>query len=111
MYIYKYIYIYIYICIYTLNPQLRNLNKYKDTGYSIRFDSRSEFLSTDGSFGKNATIFGADMSLSVHIHNREEDNLILVEGPTQGLDDTTLTAKPIYPLSYISFTQPNKRFV
>ena len=51
------------------------------------------------------------MSLSVHIHNREKDNLILVEGPTQGLDDTTLTAKPIYPLSYISFTQPNKRFV
>ena len=34
--------------------------------------------------------------------------LILVEGPTQGLDDTTLTAEAIYP---INFTQPNKRLV
>ena len=33
--------------------------------------------------------------------------LILGEGPTKGLDDTTLTAEAIYP---INFTQPNKRF-
>ena len=37
-----------------------------------------------------------------------KDILIFVEGPTQGLDDTTLTAEAIYP---IHFTQPNKRFV
>ena len=34
--------------------------------------------------------------------------LILGEGPTQRLDDTTLTAEAIYPSS---FTQSNKRFV
>ena len=51
------------------------------------------------------------MSLSVHIHNREKDILILAGGPTQGFDDTILTAEAIYPLSYINFTQPNKRFV
>ena len=66
-----------------LNSQLRNLNtdftlnncllgsvkltknadidKYKYSGYSIGFDSRSEFLFTDGSYGKNVIIFGADM--------------------------------------------------
>ena len=58
--------------------------------------------------GKNVIIFGADMSLSLHIDNKNKDILILVEGPTQGLDDTTLTAQAIYP---INFTQPNKRFV
>ena len=36
--------------------------KYKYSGYDIGFDSRSEFLFTDGSMGKNVTIFGADMS-------------------------------------------------
>ena len=37
-----------------------------------------------------------------------EKILILGEGPTQGLDDTTLTAKAKYPMN---FTQPGKRFV
>ena len=58
--------------------------------------------------GENDIIFGADMSLSVDIHNKNKDILILGEGPTQGLGDTTLTAEAIYP---INFTQPNKRFV
>ena len=43
----------------------------------------------------------------MHIYNRNKDILILGEGPTQELDDTTLTAEAIYP---INFTQPNKRF-
>ena len=33
--------------------------------------------------------------------------LILGEGPTQGLDHTTLTAEAKYP---INFTQPSKSF-
>ena len=48
------------------------------------------------------------MSWSMHISNKNKDILIIREGPTQGLDDTTLTAGAIYP---INFTQPNKRFV
>ena len=48
------------------------------------------------------------MSSSVHIDNKHKGILILGEGPTQQLDDTTLTAKAKYP---INFTQPNKRFV
>ena len=56
--------------------------------------------------GKNVIIFGADMSSSVHIENKGKDILLLGEGSTQGLDDTTLTAEARYP---VNFTQPNKR--
>ena len=45
----------------------------------------------------------------MYIDNKKKDNLTLAEGPTQGLDDTTLTAEAIY---LINFTHlPNKRFV
>ena len=33
------------------------------------------------------------MSSSVHIDNKKKDILILADGPTQGLDDTTSTAE------------------
>ena len=58
--------------------------------------------------GKSVIISGADMSSSVHIDNKNKDILILGEGPTQGLDDTTLTAEANYP---INFAQLRKRFV
>ena len=99
---------------YMLSPWLRNLNtdfilknclfgsveltkkadphKYKYSSYDIGFGSLSEFLFTDGSMGKNVFIFGADMSPSVHIDNKNKDILILGERPTQELDDTSLTA-------------------
>ena len=48
------------------------------------------------------------MSSYVHIDNKGNVVLILGEGLTQGLDDTTLTADAVYSLN---FTQPNKRFV
>ena len=48
------------------------------------------------------------MSSFVHIGNNGKDILILGERPTQGLDDTILTAEAIY---LINFTKPNKKFV
>ena len=48
------------------------------------------------------------MSSSVDIENKNKDILILGEGPTQGLDDTTLTAESKYR---INFAQSGKRFV
>ena len=57
---------------------------------------------------RNVIIFRADMGSSSHIDNKNKDILIFGEGLTQGLDNTTLTAEAIYP---ISFTQLNKRFV
>ena len=59
-------------------------------------------------YGRNAIIFGADLNSSVHIDNKGKDIFILGEGPTQGLDDTTLTAEAKYP---INFTQSGKRFL
>ena len=57
--------------------------------------------------GRNVIIFGADMSSSMNVDNKNKDILILGQGPTQGLDDTTLTAEALYS---INFTRPNKRF-
>ena len=52
--------------------------------------------------------FGFDLSLSVHVDNKSKDILILGEGTTPGLDDTTLTAEAKYP---INSTRSRKRFV
>ena len=46
------------------------------------------------------------MSSSMHIDNKG-DMLILGKGPTQGLDDTTLTAETQY---LFNFTRPNIKF-
>ena len=48
------------------------------------------------------------MSSSVHIHSKRKYILILGEGPTQGLEDTTLTAEAKYPINFI---QSGKRFI
>ena len=115
---------------YTSTPWQRNLNtdfilsncllgsvkltknadpdKFKNSGYSTGFDSRSELLFTDGNMGKYVIVFGADMSPTVHVDNKNNDILILGEGPTQGLDDATLTAEAKY---FINFTQLNKSLV
>ena len=52
--------------------------------------------------------FGAHMSPYLHIDNKGRDILVLGEGPTEVLDDTTLTAEAKYP---INFTQSGKRFI
>ena len=82
--------------------------KYKYSGYSIGFDSRSEFSFIEKSVGKNVIIFRADMSSSEHIDNKNNNILILGERPTLRLYDTTLKAKAKDP---INFTQLGERFV
>ena len=47
------------------------------------------------------------MSSSVHANNRTESILILGEGLTQGLDDTTLYAEKKFS---INFTKTNTKF-
>ena len=47
------------------------------------------------------------MSSSVNVDNKKKDILILGEGPTQGLDDTTLTAEKMYSTD---FTVSRKKF-
>ena len=48
-------------------------------------ESQSEFPFTDGSVRKNFIIFGADLSSSVDIDNKNKDILILGEGPTTSI--------------------------
>ena len=48
------------------------------------------------------------MTSSVRIGNKGKDILLLGEEPTQGIDDTMLTAEDIYPNN---LTQPNNWFV
>ena len=63
-------------------------DKYVYSGCGIGFDGRSEFSLPDCTVGKNVIIFGADMSSSMHVDNKEKDVLILGIGLIQGLDDT-----------------------
>ena len=56
-------------------------------------------------YGKYVISFGADMSSSMDIDNKNKDILILGEEPTQGLDDTTLKVEAKYP---INSAQPRK---
>ena len=53
-----------------------------------------------GRFAENAIIFGADLSSSVHANNRTKNILILGEGFTQGLEDTTLYAEKMYSINF-----------
>ena len=48
------------------------------------------------------------MSASVHVDNRIKDILILCKGASQGLDDTTMTAKGEFS---INFTDKERHFV
>ena len=83
-------------------------HKYKYSGYSIGFDSLSEFSFTDESKRKRVILFGANINSCLHVDKKNRDILILDEGPIQGLDDIKLTGEAKYP---INFTQPRKRFV
>ena len=45
-------------------------DKYKYSGYGTAFNSCSEFLLSDGRMQKNVIVFGADISLPVHIDSK-----------------------------------------
>ena len=69
-------------------------DKYKYSVCGIRFDVSGTFSLSDGhGLGKQVIILVADMSLSMHIDNKKKDILINSKDPTQGLDDTKLTAE------------------
>ena len=97
-------------CLFGSEKLTKNVypDKYKYSGYSIGFDSRSPFSFTVASIEKNVIIFGTDRSSSVHVDKKGEDILILGEGSRKGSDDATLTAGAKYP---INFTQSGKRYV
>ena len=69
------------------------LCRYKFSGYGVGFDRHGTFSAGNNRFGKNVIIFGVDMSSSVNFDNKGKDILILGDGSTQGLNDTTLTSE------------------
>ena len=75
-------------------------DKYIYTCYSIRFDLRSKFSLSGSSMGKNDSIFGVDMSSSVHIDNKKKYSLIFSKGSTEGLGDSSLTEEAQYSINY-----------
>ena len=51
-----------------------DIDKYKYSGYGIRFDAKGTVSFPSGRIGQNIIIFGADMSSSVHANNRKKFN-------------------------------------
>ena len=85
-------------CLFGEMKLIKNVDpdKYGCSGYGIRFDARSQFSLPDRNWSKNVVIFVlisvhicAYLSSSVHVHDKEKNILVLVEGSTQELDDTT----------------------
>ena len=74
----------------------------------LKHQKVSKYYDQDCSWSKNVVIFGTDMNSSMHIDNKKKDILVLGEGPTQGLGDTTITAEAKYS---INFTELEKRFL
>ena len=80
-----------------LTKNTADFDKYKYFGYGIGFTARRSFsLSDRTGFGKNVTMFGDNVSSSMHVVNRKKDILILGKGLMKGLDDTLLTAGKEY---------------
>ena len=76
-----------------------HINRYKYSRYRTGFDRY-------GVTGRNAIIFGVDMSSSTKIDYSKDGILILGKGSTQGLEHT-LSAEKMYS---INFTEHNKTF-
>ena len=57
-------------------------------------------------FVRTKKVFGADVSLSVHIDNKKKYFLILGKGPANSLDDITLIAEKEYSTN---FTEQQKK--
>ena len=78
-------------CLFELVKLTKNtdLDKYKYSSCGIGLDLPSRFLWTNECEGKNVIIFGVEDSSPVHIYGRNRNILVLGEGPTQGVDNTT----------------------
>ena len=77
-----------------------DIDKNKYSGYGIGFDRTGLYLLPSERFGRNVIIFEFDMNLSIHIDNKGKNILILGKGPTQGLDEHSLTAENMYSVNF-----------
>ena len=81
---------------------VKNLDQNKNgySVYAIRFNACSRFSLPNGDLDKNVVV-EVNKSSSKHI-------LVLGEGPTQGLDDTTITTKVKYSIVLMLRNQERK---
>ena len=96
------------LCIVKLNVADNDKNNYK--GYGICFDERSEFGQTITEGGnahttdaRNVSIFGADMSSSVHATNRANHIYLMGTALTEGINDTTIYAEKNFYRNFTDF--------
>ena len=90
-----------------------DIDRYKYFGYGIGFDRHGYFSHPRGETGRNAVIFGVDMSSSRKIDSKKKDILIvgflildiLILNSLQGLEHT-LSAEKNYS---INFTENNNK--
>ena len=59
-----------------------------------------DFFSIGDEVGRNAIIFGVDMSSSLHVDNKKKDIFILGKGPTQGLEHTLAAKRNLFNQLY-----------
>ena len=83
-------------------------SKYKYKGYGIYFDKGGSFSEGSINNGRNVLIFGVHKFSLLHSNNKANYIYVMIKGPVQGIDDTTLYAEKVYSQN---FTQPNKKFV
>ena len=90
-------------------------SKYDYKEYGICFDEEGTFshkITEDGrvhtTMGRNAIIFGADMSSSIHATNRANNIYVMGEGLVQGIHDTTFYVEKNY---WGNFTDPGRKFI
>ena len=74
-------------------------DKYSYSGYSIGFDSCSLFLILNFDFGKMLFLVQTVTSPK-HTDNRIKNVLVLPEGQTQRLHDTTTTTEAKYSINF-----------
>ena len=67
-------------------------SKFIYDGQGIAFDVKDSW-SFDKDFARNAVIFGVDNSSSSHPDNWKNNFLVLCEGPTDGINDSTSAAE------------------
>ena len=80
-------------------------SKFNYNGRGIAFDGEGSW-SFDHDFARNVVIFGVDNSSSSHTDNQKNNFLVLGEGPTQGINDSTGAAEK----KSINFSKANTKF-
>ena len=77
-----------------------DISKYKYSGYDISFDSKGSFLHSDGNYGVNIIMFGADLSSSTNANNRTNNILVLGKEFIQAINGTTIYTEKMYSTNF-----------